>query len=754
MTEYRIVGKFNKANAVAESVSCNIGIINQESLYSLTKNAFNGVIPDELKRVSINRLRGDFRKKDAVWGIKESTKSSYSRISNLVCLSGDLLSFYIEPEGHGVGAFDGEVVFAKSSLEIRLYDVLRGESKDILFTDFTSPKNDPGRFLVLKIPDENDTLCNQFFSENGMYGLMVMRIREKTEFHKRADWTDSMNYPQTSLPRYNDHFVQILIYPWNLALREFDFSSAQQNFSVSNLSRFVTGAIDESDQTVDIFDNSTYFPSYRSISKGVPIDLRNDEKDQIIRQNTLALISSQLPLLNASAFLSPVLGIGMAESFLSKTEIHPVSRPRAWENLYSKSKSATTFSLTGIPPLVNTLSGLNDFSKNNNQLSLVARNPVRVISKEEDPNLTKLSFALLGQSTSGFFAISNAENAETSIVLNGEKNKEVNVHIEISQFTNPERSSYSSSGTSFSNSSSYSSQSSSTMISGSSLSSSIAHDSIVISFDTEIPDDKIKSVSFSFSINDFDFKTYIDQTGMSREKIFYYDDYLINITVTDIIYGRVGIEDENGIVTYWYAEYNLPIGNKKFSITDLKTKVRRDGSGLVDIYYNLEAPFEIAVASVKIQKSLNNGASWESIDSNIYGDFGDNIKIGQTRHIVWNPWMENPLYAGVGLSVKIVASNEFGLLAIGRNRSGVFHIERPRQAYISKYTTGIRQGIYDGTSVKDPFVNLVVKETVIETSSSCSSISSESSCSSSSESSVSSSISSQTSFSTLTTLSS
>ena len=1041
MSDYSVKAKFSKANATTTNISCHLGVVNIGEIPALTEQAFNGSIPPEFLAISKERWRGDFSKKDSIWSLKETSKSSYSRISNAACLTGDLLSFYIEPEGHGVGFFNGEMVYSKTKLEITIYDSVRSDSNTITFTDFTLPKNDPGRFLVLKMPEEDDASSSLFFLEHGMSGLMTLRIREIIELHRKADWSDTMEFSQSS-PKVNDSFVQIAIYPWNVSLREFSFSPAGQNTSVSNLSRFVTNTVDALDDAIDVFDYRTYFPSYHHISNGHPVPLKYWEKEQVIRNNTMALISSQLPLLNASSSMAPVLGIGMSDtpSFQKEAE-SAVIRPHAWNEIVSESKSAMSFSLTGVPPLINTLSGLNDFSSDHSQLSSVARNPLRTFLKESNPDKSKILFSLLGQKPSGVHANANIQNSENSVVLNNKNNNDTTVNLllgdgtdqtsirniilffgdgmginhqnaaslyktgQLGQLfwqkdftasrtlktssldgitdsaaaataistgvqvkngvisvksptdntplktlfeyakekglktglvtttnsTDATMAAFGAHRTSRNNkngiaydflnnskpflmlgkgddgltnidainagyyvttlkesfqsitgkqleqlnrnlsgqyqpsgSDSYviDEPSASTMPSlpdmvskaiellsyngnnffltiDGALIDHAAHNSLTmtmveeildlekavsaawdwakdrddtliivlsdhetgglninsltlqgqppnvswtapsshtnrdvmvytwgshamglndivptlysdlhhvdinrfllnnltsvsLNFQTSIPNEKIKSVSFSISINDFDFYIYTDESGLLRNKTFDLKEYGLTLTNEDIVYGRIGIEDENGKVSYLYSELNLSVQNGKYSISDFRANMRRDGSGIIDAFYNLESPFELSSSQIRLYASFDNGVIWHLISPS--GDVGD-VLAGKNRHITWEPHVDYPAYIDKEVSLKITSDNDI----CGRLTSGTVHIPKPNSAYLSKYiSNSISQGIYDGENIKNPFLHFREYEIEIENSSSYSSESSMSSLSSSSQSSKSS----------------
>lgn len=432
---YNLQNSFNFAKSRYTEVSGNIGIINGDLIPGLTTEACSGTVYPELLTVSKDRWRGDFKKRDAVWGIKEVFKSSSSRIANAASLSGDSLCFYIEPEGHGVGVLNGEAVFTKSSLQITVYDLVRGDSKTITFHDFSLPTYDVGRYLVLDLPEEND-LTEEY---------MVIRLREVNEFHRKGNWKDLMPFPQDILPRYNDSFIQIGVYPWNYILRNHTFSAPAGNLEVAQLAQFIETQVQSGETPSEVFDNRSYFPDFRRSTSGVPIEPSDKEKEYVIRRNTMALLSSQLPLLNSSAAMAPILGLGLATGpDIENQPISTVAREHSLIEEKTTSTPAMLFSLTGTPPLINTLQGLNDFSQGPST-SCRAVNPLRVISNEENPDDTSINFALFGHESLGISSPINTTDALKTVAANQNSNQDIVVNIAVETYQSDNNDSSSSS---------------------------------------------------------------------------------------------------------------------------------------------------------------------------------------------------------------------------------------------------------------------------------------------------------------------
>ncbi len=88
-------------------------------------------------------------------------------------------------------------------------------------------------------------------------------------------------------------------------------------------------------------------------------------------------------------------------------------------------------------------------------------------------------------------------------------------------------------------------------------------------------------------------------------------------------------------------------------ITNILVSQRTDGSGIVDIYYNLSGTAPVYFISVEV--SLNNGASFSPIPSSSLNG-NNNISPGSDKHITWNAASSiNNTYSPL-TKVKLIAS--------------------------------------------------------------------------------------------------
>jgi hypothetical protein len=67
---------------------------------------------------------------------------------------------------------------------------------------------------------------------------------------------------------------------------------------------------------------------------------------------------------------------------------------------------------------------------------------------------------------------------------------------------------------------------------------------------------------------------------------------------------------------------------------------QRDGSNLVDLYYDLSDVIEGATVSVEL--SSDGGSNYLPLTNNITGDYGEKIGNGSRKHIIWNAGVALP----------------------------------------------------------------------------------------------------------------
>ena len=99
------------------------------------------------------------------------------------------------------------------------------------------------------------------------------------------------------------------------------------------------------------------------------------------------------------------------------------------------------------------------------------------------------------------------------------------------------------------------------------------------------------------------------------------------------------------------------LGNPLFEaplVINVRFEQRTDGTGLVDIYYDL-ADFRACWLEIIIEASDDNGATWTLPCTNLTGDVGEYIAPGRNKHVVWDFSADNPDTSCDGLLVRVTA---------------------------------------------------------------------------------------------------
>jgi hypothetical protein len=288
---------------------------------------------------------------------------------------------HIAPVGHGAGYLKGapdDIAFASTNLQLTLYDLLRGGSRTLEFSDFSSPADDPGRYIQLKLPEDN-TVGDDFFGARGLNGLFLLEVREESELFSRSDWTEPI-----SGSFGNEAWMQILSASWRTVLAETPVDP-RRNVAFMEDTEFRTGPIDpDGTETVEeIFDDLSTFPDFLRISGGIPVDLSSEQKEVIIRDGVMAYLSSQGPILPADAPQTPVVGIGITSS-AEDPSTPPQTVVRGDFSGFKGNSVSRLFTLDGIPPAINALESLSDMTGMNNQTKIEFRNPLRVLVSDLD----------------------------------------------------------------------------------------------------------------------------------------------------------------------------------------------------------------------------------------------------------------------------------------------------------------------------------------------------------------------------------
>ena len=631
--------------------SLTIDILNKSSLPGATAMCFGGSLPPILKPMDEERLRGDFRERQAVWGIKE-TSILNNRQSNGVALTGERVIIYIAPRGHSAGylSVSSDPVFARSTLTVTVYDILRGTQSSLDFSGFETPADDPSRYLYLRIP-EYDGISAAFAASQGEHGLYVIRISESYSFYSRSDFTAPL--PMT-LPIVNESWSQIQSIYWKGALNALSISPFTNigilsacDFRKYNLpiSTSVTPAS-------EVFDHNASFVDFRRsvVINGTPTFLEpsTEQKETMVRDGSMALISTQLPILPSDAAVSPVIGIGIAAAATPPaTTESTTARPDAWTGATTP-EASRLFGLTGEPPAINTIETLNSITNNHSQLGLTLRDPLRVFECDQIGNSGTVAFSVGAEST-GISTVSKAGTQVLSITIGD--NFPVISDVRISPIGNLP------------------------VPSGAELSFKVCGGK-----------ERIAAVSYGFSVDDEAYFTSTDNSGTSRRLSVDWGTIDKMVGVNSILYGCVGVESTSGEIRFFRAFYSLSNASNRPAVTALQASQRRDGSGKIQLSYDYLSSREIEPASAAVLvNSANPSAS---------RDVGWGVLPGP-RVLSWTQTGSSPALTNLAVTSasSVVASGD-------SLRTPTFSLAASAP-YVTLATEGSRYGVGDDEDPKD-----------------------------------------------------
>ena len=96
--------------------------------------------------------------------------------------------------------------------------------------------------------------------------------------------------------------------------------------------------------------------------------------------------------------------------------------------------------------------------------------------------------------------------------------------------------------------------------------------------------------------------------------------------------------------------------NAEPAVSNVTAAQRADGSGLVDIYYDVvDGTF---VMNVELVISSDNGNTWGITPIIVSGDIGTGITNGIGKHIVWNAGLDQPNTCWAEMGVRVTAMDE------------------------------------------------------------------------------------------------
>lgn len=572
----------------AANISLTVDILNYTELQEETKE-----FPNK-NWISENRLQNNLSISKAIWGFKEAfngVKKSRA-ISNAICFSGQELTFYISPQGHGTGTIDGQWIYCKTSISIRVIDVVNNTNSIIYsFDDFDADEDDSSRYFNWTTPSINQA----FFDGHGMFGLNVISMDITQSYYQDAERKVLLD---KNIPYQSQSLLQLLIY-----------SGAKEIIEVNGESlNILTSTPSYSDSLESIF-SKTIFENLSLLNQN---SLTDAQKRAIVADQIAVLFISQHPVITSDFYPGKVIGAGASASVpprriidrvITYSKRYPKIIPMVKDRLFGMMATYKAFNFgIDIERLIS------DYT----QSSQITRDPVRAIYMDSDGVVAKefgidgIAFDPYAVNVAGADAIIDVPNdSPIDIVL-----QDGMVDIQNILITAPD---------------------------GSPI--GFGAMSAKVGFSVVYGEANISKIRYEiFTQQSMDYDSWIDATGLTRSHIFNLNNPIIPKSSKrgDIVVAQIDIEDINGGVTSFIANLALSGYAERPQLYDLKICQRSDGSDLVDIFYTYDGIGEINNAYLYVQFS-DDGINWSKIPTtSLRGDFEDNIVSGR-RRVTWNP---------------------------------------------------------------------------------------------------------------------
>jgi len=593
----------------------------------LNKYTKDNKFPNE-KWIDDDRIRNNLVN-DVKWGFKETNNLVIDSpaISNAICFTGQVLSFYIAADGNDTGYINNTYCYCKTILTISITDIILGNNTQIYsFSNFSSCKKDSSRYFQWVVPDNNYNV----FTNYGTYGMFVIRLDISKQFFKDAQMTKSLLNNCSK----SQALLQLLTY---------SAASELENVYPDRV-RITTGYIPTTATYNQMF-NTTVFNSLNSLNL-----LTDDQKRCIITDQAAFLFMSQHPVVVADCYPSKIVGFGS----------QPIIRPDLTDSIAPLNNEPIEIvpdRLYGLASACNIFNYVDDIQSNFtnfNQSQQLVRDPQRSVIVDENGILDQ-SYGVNGIQFNPYVVeLNNAdllygEPFIFDLVLSPNIAEIGNIKITEDNgnlFTIDNYPYYQSTG------------------------------NIKLSFDIINGSNNISKVQYSlWSKNNLEHYEYIDRTGTSTSHVFSVrrvDGIPLGVeysnSLADTVYARIDIFDSNCNSSSFYCEKLLPEpvfdSNTNPGITSISVLQRQDGSGLVDISYDYFG--RSTINSSNVSATVSNGSFFIPLNtSNARGDFGLGIMPGR-NNIIWNPAYDINTYP-ITVSVMLTLTDADNNSNIGTN---------------------------------------------------------------------------------------
>ena len=571
-----------------QNVSLTIDILNKKGLEQNTKNFPNR------NWINKDRLNADLSNSQAIWGFKEAyhAKKASRSLSNAIVFSGQELSFYIAPQGHGTGYINDKWAYCKTRIVVTAIDVINGTSIILTdFSDFQVEENSSNRYFKYVVPSLNNDLFNNY----GLFGLNIIRIEVEQTYYKDARLTMLLDQV---VPYKNQSSLQLLIY-----------SGAKEAIEVNaGVVNILTQIPSYSDTLEDIFAKTT-LNTLQNLNQN---SLTAAQKRAIIADQMAVLFMSQHPVITADNYPGKAIGWGAQQSITplkvinniityvkQNPDLVPIIRDRLFGMLVTYKSFNYTFDIEKI---------ITDF----NQSTQIIRDPVRTIYIDSnnvlnnDMSVDGIVFNPYILNTTNAEIINVTDSSPISINLSNKL-----IDIQNITITNP----FNLPLVPYSN-------------------------RAKVSFEVVSGVNNISQIKYSiFTQNALNYQFYVDDTGLSRSYVFNLDSPIVAKPINngDIVTVQIDIEALDGSVSSFINTVNVSGYLTAPFLTDLKLFQRRDGSRVVELDYIYSSNLgEINDGYIYFQVSIDGGITWSKVStSSVKGDVG-NISTG-FKKITWLP---------------------------------------------------------------------------------------------------------------------
>ena len=620
--------------------SASVCVANQDSLKARTLAAFGGIMPPSLANVDKSRFRGDFMGRDTVWGLRQTTSDIGQPFSTAVALTGSEVVFYIEPMGNGVGYLRcarGRVVFTRTILNIEITNLLEDTSVSLEFRGFSDPAGSPSRYVRWVVP-EADPAAETLFAASGIHGLYLIRLVEASDFYLDPGLTEELVLPDGMATPVNESSIQVRAYWWKKMLKDIHSIGNYRNVAFNEGACILTSSPDlvVPQTPAEVFDADTYLPMFQP-SPGGGLTLGGQQKGVVVLDNSMALLSSQVPVLPSDSRLAPLLSGGMKDG-AAQANILP--QPTARVDGGADAEIQRWFGLTGVPVYQNTYSDLAGLTSDRGQSgAALADPPVSLLVGHGTASTCYdggVGMSTHGLDVSGMRGIIDVAPSNVQVVLGDDFPVIVDVvGITYTRYT------------------------------------------ITVTAEGVIGGAMIRSISFGMAVNNRAYTRFTDHTGAMRHYVF---NLLIPPRITlhefDVINAEIVVVDINGASRTFTGTRPLSVDSGLPSVYGVTAGQRQDGSGVVDIGYNYDGTRELQVISVSLAISRDGGVTWVVPVASAKGDVGPGVLACPGRRITWNPYLDIPgedwgYYAA---RVSVVGEGE---VVMGDGVSGGFVVSTP-----------------------------------------------------------------------------